>query len=117
MLPNFQFRISIGFDESKESNKSEHGLLHKPNLILKNHENPMLRSKSQTNPHHHREYVIPREMWDIFAKSFMSAKKRSDENTKSEVTTEKSGPETEAKTSPVSENPITETKNVRLQNY
>ena len=75
----------------------------------------MLRSKSQTNPHHHREYVIPREMWDIFAKSFMSAKKRSDENSKSEVTTEKSGPETEAKTSPVSENPITETKNVRLQ--
>ena len=72
------FRISIGFDtSSSETPKVENGLLHQPNLILHNHVNPYQNSKlrSSLSPQgHHGEYVIPRQMWDIFAKSFMSGK-------------------------------------------
>ena len=59
--------------------KVQNGLLHKPNLILHNnhvnpYQNPNFRSGISSPQRHHGEYVIPRQMWDIFAKSFMSGK-------------------------------------------
>ena len=66
-------RISIGFDGPDEPEKSD--ILQKPNLIKENH-HPMgvgehfgkSNFRSSSSSPSHREYVIPRELWDLFAR-------------------------------------------------
>ena len=75
--------------------KVQNGLLHKPNLILHNnhvnpYQNPNFRSGISSPQRHHGEYVIPRQMWDIFARSFMSGKTGLEKGKITEISTENS---------------------------